>query len=151
MQLPYSLRRGYRNDGSSEPLLLPHEFRTYTIRTDWSTYHWTIDAYVLDEDNNVLFTFEGNSASSGVLSHSPLLTGLRFEAVTRDNQWPTKRYMIYWQPRALPLTALQGTVVLEEPSGKSEMTKILRLLDQMALKYTAETLKPVISSRNRDV
>jgi len=52
--------------------VLPEEFRAYAILVDWSTHHWTIDAYVLDEDNEVLFTFEGNSAASEVpsLSHT---------------------------------------------------------------------------------
>ena len=50
--------------------MLPEEFRVYAILVDWATHHWTIDAYVLDEDNNVLFTFEGNSATSEVSSLS---------------------------------------------------------------------------------
>jgi hypothetical protein len=83
-------------------------------------------------------------------SRSPLFTALHFTLVTQDNQWPTKRYMTYWQPRALPSTNLQGAVVLEEPSNEFETTEILHLLDQIALKYTAETLKQVLSpSQNR--
>jgi fatty acid synthase len=127
--------------------VLPEEFRVYAILVDWSTHHWTIDAYVLDEDNEVLFTFEGNSAASEVSSllHTLLFTALHFTLVTQDNQWPTKRYMTYWQPRALPSTNLQGAVVLEESSNEFETTVILHLLDQIALKYTAETLKQVFS------
>jgi hypothetical protein len=71
--------------------------------------------------------------------------------VTQDNQWPTKRYMTYWQPRAIPSTNLQGTAVLEEPSDESETTEILHLLDQLALKYTAETLGQVFSSLHIDI
>jgi hypothetical protein len=79
------------------------------------------------------------------LSHTLLFTALHFTLVTQDNQWPTKRYMTYWQPRALPSTNLQGAVVLEESSNEFETTVILHLLDQIALKYTAETLKQVFS------
>jgi fatty acid synthase len=49
--------------------------------------------------------------------------------------------MTYWQPRALPLTNLEGNVVLDQPSNGSETNEILHLLDQLALKYTGETLK----------
>jgi hypothetical protein len=85
------------------------------------------------------------------MSLTPLFTGLHFTLITQDNQWPTKRYITYWQPRALPSTNLQGAVVLEEPSDESETTDILHLLDQLALKYTAETLKQVFSPSHIDI
>jgi fatty acid synthase, animal type len=49
--------------------------------------------------------------------------------------------MTHWQPRALQLTDLKGDVILEGPSDESETTDILHLLDQLALKYTSETLQ----------
>lgn len=63
-QLPHSLRRAYRNDGSPVPVTLPAEFRTYTRLVEWSPEHQLIDAYVLNDDDTVLFTFEGETDNS---------------------------------------------------------------------------------------
>ena len=61
--------------------------------------------------------------------------------MAQGDQWPTERYMTYWQPRALPTTDLGGDVIFEGPNDASETNEILRLLDQLALKYTSETLE----------
>lgn len=58
-QLPYSLKRAFRNDGSTEPLVLPAEFRAYAVLAEWTPHHWIINAYVLDDEGSVLFTVEG--------------------------------------------------------------------------------------------
>ncbi|KZT06920.1 polyketide synthase [Laetiporus sulphureus 93-53] len=122
--LPHSLRRAYRVDGRTEPIVLPEEFRTYSVLLDWSAHHWTFDAYVLDEDDSVIIAFEG----------------LHFTLVSQDDQWPTERYMMYWQPRALPTTEHEGMLVLDRAADDTDSVHILCLLDQLALKYTHETL-----------
>jgi fatty acid synthase, animal type len=122
--------------------VLPEKFRTYSVLADSSPRHWTVDAYVLAEDNSVLFTFEGDLTHATERSViSQLSLGLRYALVSQNNQWPAERYMMYWQPRALPLTDLKGAVILEGPSNGSETTEILHLLDQLALKYTGDNLK----------
>ncbi|KAF7792169.1 hypothetical protein EIP86_003199 [Pleurotus ostreatoroseus] len=121
--LPHSLRRAYRNDGSYEPLVLPEEFITYTILQECSPRHWIIDAYVLDDTGAVLFTFEG----------------LYFKLVDQNEQWPQQRYSMYWQPRALPQTQLEGHKTLEGPS--TDTIELMKLLDQLALAYTHDTIR----------
>nr|ART89046.1 polyene polyketide synthase 1 [Agaricomycetes sp.] len=123
--LPYSLRRGYRNDGNTEPLVLPELFRTYSVLQSWSYSHWTMDIYILAEDNSVLFTFEG----------------LHFALVVQDKQWPKERYTTYWQPHALPATEFEGAVLLPGPTEGSEVEYVLRKLDLLALNYSSKTLK----------
>lgn len=50
---------------------------------------------------------------------------------------------MYWQPRALPSTQLEGAVVVDGPVAGSETEDVLHKLDLLALKYTSETLKYV--------
>lgn len=50
---------------------------------------------------------------------------------------------MYWQPRALPTTELEGAVVVDGPAAGSETEGVLHKLDLLALKYTSETLKCV--------
>lgn len=60
-QLPYFLRRGFRNDGSVGPVIVPSSLKCYARLAEWALDHHTVDIYVLDENENVLFTFEGMS------------------------------------------------------------------------------------------
>ncbi|KAI3601476.1 polyketide synthase [Moniliophthora roreri] len=121
--LPHSLRRGFRNDGTTEPLIFPDEFRVYSVMTDWSPYWWMIDIYVLDDDGDVIFTFEG----------------LRFELVQQDFPGITERFGMVWQPRALPETRHHGHLTLEE-SSPAELHDLLEVLDKLALSYTQTSL-----------
>jgi hypothetical protein len=64
-------------------------------------------------------------------------------SVEQDNQWPTERYMMHWQPRELPASEPEGSIVLAGPALKSEHMEALRILDQLALAYTSQTLRSV--------
>ncbi|KAJ3555439.1 hypothetical protein NM688_g2577 [Phlebia brevispora] len=126
--LPYSLRHGYRIDGLYEPLVLPEEFRTYSVLREWSPQHWNLDIHVLADDGTVLFTFEG----------------FCYKRVRQDEQWPSQRYTMYWQPRTVPQTALEGHVLLE--GLPAHAVDFLASLDQLALMYTKETLSSLPGS-----
>ncbi|ESK88629.1 polyketide synthase [Moniliophthora roreri MCA 2997] len=121
--LPHSLRRGFRNDGSTEPLIFNGDFRIYAILADWSPYSATYDYYVLNDDNDVVFTFEG----------------LRFETVQQDQQAIKERFSMIWQPRGLPKSNNSGHVTLEDDSVL-EHQELLDVLDKLALGYTKKAL-----------
>jgi len=74
----------------------------------------------------------------------PFLTpghpGVNFKRVSQDNSWPTERYEMAWQPRALPVTDFGDSIVLEDPV-KSETRNLLETLDRLAEKYITRTLK----------
>ncbi|KAH9940662.1 polyketide synthase [Amylocystis lapponica] len=126
LYLPHSLRRGYRNDGSTGPLVLPEQFRCYAKLVEWSLDHHVLDAYVLGGDGTVLYTFEG----------------LRFNFLeSGERQWPTERYMTHWQPRVLPSSTVEGVVGFDKAIPSVEEIQLLRILDYLAMKYTAATLK----------
>ncbi|KAK7047807.1 hypothetical protein VNI00_006135 [Paramarasmius palmivorus] len=121
--LPHSLRRGFRNDGSTEPLVFDDEFRVYAVMADWTPYSWTLDCHVLNDNDDVVFTFEG----------------LHFELVQQDIPAINERFSMIWQPRALPESRLRGHVTLEDNSP-SELQELLDVLDKLALGYTKRAL-----------
>ncbi|KAL0572907.1 hypothetical protein V5O48_009054 [Marasmius crinis-equi] len=121
--LPHSLRRGFRNSGSTESLVFPDEFRVYAILAEWSPSSWTLDCYVLDDNNDVVFTFEG----------------LRFELVQQDRPKITERFSMIWQPRCLPQSNIGGLVILEDdPAAQTQ--ELFKILDRLALSYTVDAL-----------
>ncbi|EPQ50300.1 polyketide synthase [Gloeophyllum trabeum ATCC 11539] len=146
LYLPYTLRRGYRNDGSTGPLVLPAEFKTYTKLAEWTTDHFTLDIYVLGENDEVVYTFEGKFPE-----FQPTLTltqhchaGLQLNFLNKDTVWPTERYMNYWQPTALPPSRFEGVNdTLDTRVDASEAIQLLKMLDYRAMKSTAQTLKDV--------
>ncbi|KAF9237177.1 polyketide synthase [Melanogaster broomeanus] len=124
IQLPHSVKRIFRNDGSGAPLVLPEVFLCYTVLQEWSPEFWVIDIHVLGEDHSVIFTVEG----------------LRFELVQQQHGWPSVHYKMLWQPRDLPPLNLEGLMVLPEPTALFEAGEVLKVLDQLALHYTRQTL-----------
>jgi len=102
-----------------------------------------MDIYVLDEDNSVLFTFLGLSQVTSTTRRSLFLhdrIGLHFTLVNQGNEWPTERYMMYWQPRIHPLSHNEGLVAVEN-SLHLETAELLHVLDRMALSYIHKTMK----------
>ncbi|KAJ6535978.1 hypothetical protein DFH09DRAFT_1043015 [Mycena vulgaris] len=138
--LPHSLRRGFRNDGSVSPVVLPANFKCYAHLVEWALYHHTVDVYVLDENEDVIFTFEGTLILRYLIhfrDKHPI--GLRFNCLSnRDNQLPIERYEVQWQPRSLPPTRYESTA-LETTAENSE--DLLAVLDYLAIKYSAATVK----------
>ncbi|CCM04590.1 uncharacterized protein FIBRA_06771 [Fibroporia radiculosa] len=124
LQLPHSVRRIFRNDGSTAPLVLPEEFVAYSILQEWSPRHWVVNIYILGEDQSVVFTVEG----------------LRFALVQRDDQWPSEHFKMYWQPRDLPRSHLEGSVVLPGLPPHSDASELLHVLDQLAMQFTKKTI-----------
>ncbi|KAF9261006.1 polyketide synthase [Marasmius fiardii PR-910] len=121
--LPHSLRRGFRNNGSLEPLVFDGEFNVYAVLAYWSPSSWTLDCYVLDNNNDVVFTFEG----------------LHFELVQQDHPKISERFSMIWQPRALPQSDIRGHVLLDDDQS-TEVQELLDVLDKLALGYTANAL-----------
>ncbi|KAK1215285.1 hypothetical protein PQX77_022103 [Marasmius sp. AFHP31] len=129
--LPHSLRRGFRNNGSSGALVFSDEFRVYALLAEWSPSSWTLDCYVLDDHDDVVFTFEG----------------LRFELVQQDHPKITERFSMIWQPRAIPQSDIGGVVVLEDdPAAQTE--ELFEVLDKLALGYTMDALNRLSESFN---
>lgn len=95
----------------------------------------------MDDNGAVLFTCEGkNDAPSAYPSGMLIcLLGLYFKLVDQNEQWPQQRYMMYSQPRALPLRDLAGHIVLE--GLPTHTVDLLSSLDQLALQYTDKTLR----------
>ncbi|KAG7085922.1 Type I Iterative PKS [Marasmius oreades] len=121
--LPHSLARGFRNDGSTDPLVFPDEFNVYAVLAYWSPSSWTLDCYVLNDNNDVVFTFEG----------------LHFELVQQDHPKVSERFSMIWQPRALPQSRIRGHVTLDDDQT-AEIQELLDSLDKLALGYTARAL-----------
>ena len=67
------------------------------------------------------------------------LSGLHFKAVDQNDQWPQQRYTTHWQPHGLPQAKLGDHIAVAAPSLADE--NLLAILDQLALKYTRETLR----------
>ncbi|CCM06115.1 uncharacterized protein FIBRA_08364 [Fibroporia radiculosa] len=124
LQLPHSVRRIFRNDGSTAPLVLPEEFIAYTVLQEWSPYHCLVNCYILGEDQSVIFTVEG----------------FRFALVQRDDQWPSEHFKMLWQPRDLPQSHLESSIVLPGPPPHSDAIELLRILDQLAMQFTKKTI-----------
>ncbi|EEB97211.1 hypothetical protein MPER_03517, partial [Moniliophthora perniciosa FA553] len=139
--LPHSLRRGFRNNGTTDPVVFDDDFRVYAVLAHWSPYSWTLDCYVLDDNNDVVFTFEG----------------LHFEMVQQDDAAVNERFSMIWQPRGLPESHLHGDVNLVDESS-AEVTELLEVLDKLALGYTKKALsrlpqdfQPTLPDRKRYV
>lgn len=49
--------------------------------------------------------------------------------------------MTYWQPHGLPSTEIRGSISLDGQNSEFETSEIMQILDQLALRYTSETLK----------
>ncbi|KIJ60835.1 polyketide synthase [Hydnomerulius pinastri MD-312] len=122
--LPHSVRRMFRNDGSNAPVVLPDEFVVYSVLHEWSPHHWVTNCYVLGEDQSVIYTVEG----------------LRFALIQRGNEWPSEHFKIFWQPRDLPQSQLESSVVLPGPPPRSDDIELLHVLDQLAVHFTKKTI-----------
>ncbi|CCM04557.1 uncharacterized protein FIBRA_06738 [Fibroporia radiculosa] len=122
--LPHSVRRIFRNDGSTAPLVLPDEFITYAVLHEWSPQKRLMSCYILAEDQSVIFTVEG----------------LCFALVQRDDKWPSEHFKMFWQPRDLPLSHLEGSVILPGPPPHSDASELLHVLDQLAIQFTKKTI-----------
>ncbi|KIJ60886.1 polyketide synthase [Hydnomerulius pinastri MD-312] len=109
--LPHSVRRIFRNDGSTAPLVLPDEFVAYTVLHEWSPHHWVTNCYILGEDQSVIYTVEG----------------LRFALVQHDNEWPSEHFKMFWQPRDLPQSHLESSVILPGPPPHSDDIELFGL------------------------
>ncbi|KAI3605818.1 polyketide synthase [Moniliophthora roreri] len=139
--LPHSLRRGFRNNGTTDPVIFDDDFRVYAVLAYWSPYSWTLDCYVLDDNNDVVFTFEG----------------LHFEMVQQDDATVNEHFSMIWQPRALPESHLHGDVTLADEFS-AEVAELLEVLDKLALGYTKKALsrlpqdfQPTLPDRKRYV
>ncbi|KDQ50123.1 hypothetical protein JAAARDRAFT_711195 [Jaapia argillacea MUCL 33604] len=122
--LPHSLERAFRNDGSTTPLNFPEEFPVFARMTEWTADSWVLDAYLLAENGDVLFSLEG----------------LRFERVQQGAPWPKNRFTMEWQPYVVPEdTALVGST-LNGVSVKSEEVLLLQTLDRIAISYTQDLI-----------
>ncbi|KDQ58084.1 hypothetical protein JAAARDRAFT_57854 [Jaapia argillacea MUCL 33604] len=122
--LPHSLERAFRNDGSTLPLNFPEEFPVFARMTEWTPDSWVLDAYLLAENGDVLFSIEG----------------LRFERVQQGAPWPKNRFTMEWQPYVVPEdTSLVG-LSLDGVSAKSEEVLLLQTLDRLAISYTQDLM-----------
>jgi fatty acid synthase, animal type len=140
VQLPHSLKRGFRNDGSTGPLIFPDEFRTYAVLDDWTPHSITLNLYVLDDNNDVVFTFEGNGTP--IFSwHSALivLQGMHFEAVQQGEPEINERFSTIWQPRALPQSNIRGDTLLDIEGQETQ--EVFTILDNLALNYTKKAVR----------
>ncbi|EPQ51987.1 polyketide synthase [Gloeophyllum trabeum ATCC 11539] len=135
--LPHSLERAFRNDGSTTPLNLPDETMVLTRLLDWSPDRWMLDAYILAENGDVLFTIEG----------------MWFEKVQQGSLWPEARLAMEWyvnptnlyridhQPQmrqtyALPRDEVLASRVLKGISSEVEEVALLQALDRLAVSCT---------------
>ncbi|KAI0917773.1 Type I Iterative Polyketide synthase (PKS) [Taiwanofungus camphoratus] len=135
--LPHSLKRGFRNDGSTSPLNPSDECRVYVTLNGWTPDSWEISAYLLDDYGRVLFTLEG----------------VRFEKVQQGIPWPESRFTVEWQPHVLPEHMISRTTWLNGVYPEPEDIQLLRVLDRLAISYTQDFMSsspPDISSCSSD-